>query len=55
MVTLTGKLIEFDKPNSNCHIYPREAFEKAVRDYNAKILKEERKNKLEKIKNGAKQ
>jgi hypothetical protein len=48
-MVISGKLLKFDKPNSNCHIYPKEVFEKAIRDYNGRILKKKRKEKIEKL------
>lgn len=48
-MVISGKLLEFDKPDSNGHIYPKEVFEKAIRDYNSRIIQRERKKKLEKL------
>jgi len=42
-------LIEFDKPNSHHFIEPKEVFIREIKNYNAKLLKRQRKEKLKKM------
>ena len=46
---LSGILMEFNKPNKNGRIYPKDVFEKAIKEYNLRIIKKQRKEKLEKL------
>lgn len=41
--------ISFDKPNLNGEVYSKGVMEKAIREYNQRYLKKQRKEKLEKI------
>ena len=46
-IILTGVLIS---QKTHCgRIYPKESFDKAMREYNKKIVRKQRKEKLEKI------
>jgi len=47
-IVLTGVLQNFNQ-KSNGRIYPNDVFDKAVREFNKKLLKIQRKEKLEKI------
>ena len=47
--TISGITIKYDKPDRNGRIYPKDAFDKALREYGLKMKKEIRKQKLEKI------
>lgn len=51
-IVLTGELGTIMSPgviNRNGHVYTKECFEKAMRDYNKKMIKEQRLKKLKKI------
>jgi len=49
MITLKGVLVRCNNSTSGGRIYPREAMTAAIREYELKIIRSQRKKKIEKI------
>jgi len=49
MITLKGVLVKCNNSTSVYRIYPKEAMDAAIKEYELKILREQRRKKIEKI------